>query len=47
MERIRRRDLRQIGAAAAAFAARAFDSELLCRKILERKRWLLGMDSAS
>ncbi len=47
MERIRRRDLRQMGAAAAAFAAGAFDSELLCRKILERKRRLLGMDSAS
>lgn len=44
MRRIRQKDLRQMGAAAAAFAAGAFDSEVLCRKILERKRALLGMD---
>ena len=44
MQRIRQKDIGQMGDAAAAFAARSFDSELLCEKILERKRSLLGMD---
>ena len=44
MQRIRQKDIWQMGGAAAAFVARSFDSELLCEKILERKRSLLGMD---
>lgn len=46
MRRIRQRDLRQMGAAAALFAADCFDSEALCRKILERKRSLLGITNS-
>ncbi len=44
MRRIRRKDIRQMGAAAADYVVQAFDSDLLCEKILERKRALLGID---
>lgn len=43
MRRIRKKDVHHMGVAAAVFVAESFDSEVLCRKILERKRALLGM----
>lgn len=44
MKQMRQCDVRQMGTAAAAFAEQSFDSDVLCRKILERKQALLGMD---
>ena len=41
MRRMRSNDVRKMGAAAAAFAERSFDSRVLCDKILERKQSLL------
>ena len=45
MRRIRRKDIRQMGIAAADYVSQAFDSDLLCEKVLERKRVLLRLDS--
>lgn len=43
MRTIRSRDIRQMGADAALFAESSFDSEILCEKILERKKSLLNI----
>ncbi len=44
MKKMRSGNVREMGASAAAFAERLFDSDMLCEKILERKRTLLGID---